>query len=56
MTPAASPPDTSVPGTGGGDLAWTGSSGTVPLVIGTVVVLAAGTGLVVAARRRAKRA
>ncbi|MCW5251470.1 MULTISPECIES: choice-of-anchor A family protein [unclassified Streptomyces] len=46
-TPAAAPD---------GDLASTGSSGTVPLVIGTVVVLAAGTGLVVAARRRSKQA
>ncbi|OKJ32537.1 choice-of-anchor A family protein [Streptomyces sp. CB01580] len=53
-TPA--PSQSTTPATGGGDLASTGSSGTVPLVIGTVVVLAAGTGLVVAARRRSKRA
>ena len=53
--PAASPSTTPNAG-GGGDLASTGSSGTVPLVIGTAVVLAAGTGLVVAARRRSKRA
>ncbi|MFJ7253859.1 choice-of-anchor A family protein [Streptomyces sp. NPDC098085] len=55
-TAAPAPSDSTVPGTVGGDLASTGSSGTVPLVIGTVVVLAAGTGLVVAARRRSKRA
>ncbi|MFI9628925.1 choice-of-anchor A family protein [Streptomyces sp. NPDC052042] len=53
-TPA--PSQSTSPATGGGDLASTGSSGTVPLVIGTAVVLAAGTGLVVAARRRSKRA
>ncbi|MFE4796002.1 choice-of-anchor A family protein [Streptomyces sp. NPDC056708] len=53
-TPA--PSQSSAPGTGGGDLASTGSSGTVPLVIGTAAVLAAGTGLIVAARRRSKRA
>ncbi|WP_335936539.1 choice-of-anchor A family protein [Streptomyces sp. PTD5-9] len=53
-TPA--PSESTTPGAGGGDLASTGSSGTVPLVIGTAVVLAAGTGLVVAARRRSKRA
>ncbi|MGC5342070.1 choice-of-anchor A family protein [Streptomyces sp. DT171] len=53
-TPTAS--ESPAPGAGGGDLASTGSSGTVPLVIGTFVVLAAGTGLVVVARRRTKRA
>ncbi|MFF9507066.1 choice-of-anchor A family protein [Streptomyces sp. NPDC014724] len=53
-TPA--PSQSTAPGAGGGDLASTGSSGTVPLVIGTAVVLAAGTGLVVAARRRSRRA
>lgn len=67
-TPTGEPSEPAAPGTpapsqsttpttgGGGDLASTGSSGTVPLVIGTAVVLAAGTGLVVAARRRSKRA
>ncbi|MFJ2416360.1 choice-of-anchor A family protein [Streptomyces brevispora] len=44
------------PGTGDGDLASTGSSGTLPLIAGTAVVLAAGAGLVVASRRRSKRA
>ncbi len=39
-----------------GDLATTGSSGTLPLIAGTAVVLAAGAGLVVASRRRSKRA
>ncbi|MEU6015359.1 choice-of-anchor A family protein [Streptomyces sp. NPDC047515] len=53
-TPA--PSQSTAPGTGGGDLASTGSSGTVPLVIGTAAVLAAGTGLVVAVRRRSRRA
>ncbi|WP_328866652.1 choice-of-anchor A family protein [Streptomyces sp. NBC_00304] len=38
-----------------GDLASTGSSGTLPLIAGTAVVLAAGAGLVVASRRRSKR-
>ncbi|MCX4790208.1 MULTISPECIES: choice-of-anchor A family protein [unclassified Streptomyces] len=54
--PTSSPSKSATPGTGGGDLASTGSSGTVPLVIGSAAVLAAGAGLVVAARRRAKRA
>jgi choice-of-anchor A domain-containing protein/LPXTG-motif cell wall-anchored protein len=59
-TPAApgtpAPADSTPPGKNDGDLASTGSSGTVPLVIGTVVVLAAGAGLVIAARRRSGRA
>ncbi|MDV9202137.1 LPXTG cell wall anchor domain-containing protein [Streptomyces sp. Wh19] len=37
-------------------MASTGSSGTILLAIGTVVVLAAGAGLTVVARRRSKRA
>ncbi|MFB7556662.1 LAETG motif-containing sortase-dependent surface protein [Streptomyces brevispora] len=37
-------------------MAGTGSSGTLPLIAGTAVVLAAGAGLVVASRRRSKRA
>ncbi|MFD8693037.1 choice-of-anchor A family protein [Streptomyces sp. NPDC059651] len=52
-TPA--PSGSSAPGTSGGgegDLASTGSNGTIPVVIGGAVVLAAGAGLVVAARRR----
>ncbi|MFE4588655.1 choice-of-anchor A family protein [Streptomyces laurentii] len=53
-TPA--PADSTPPGKKDGDLASTGSSGTVPLVIGTIVVLAAGAGLVIAARRRSGRA
>ncbi|MFB6814829.1 choice-of-anchor A family protein [Streptomyces sp. NPDC056347] len=53
-TPA--PSDSSPAGKAEGDLASTGSSGTIPLVIGTVVVLAAGAGLTLAARRRSKRA
>ncbi|MFB7008193.1 MULTISPECIES: choice-of-anchor A family protein [unclassified Streptomyces] len=53
-TPA--PSQSTAPGAGGGDLASTGSSGTVPLVIGTAAVLAVGTGLVVVARRRSRRA
>ncbi|MFF3391427.1 choice-of-anchor A family protein [Streptomyces sp. NPDC002669] len=53
-TPA--PSDSTAPGKKDGDLASTGSSGTIPLVIGTVVVLAAGAGLVLAARRRSRRA
>ncbi|WP_406014446.1 choice-of-anchor A family protein [Streptomyces sp. NBC_00984] len=52
-TPTASQ---STPGGKDGDLASTGSGGTIPLAIGTVVVLSAGAGLTVAARRRAKRA
>ncbi|MEW2174975.1 LPXTG cell wall anchor domain-containing protein [Streptomyces sp. NPDC005406] len=36
----------------GGDLASTGSNGTIPIVIGGAAVLAAGTALVVVARRR----
>jgi choice-of-anchor A domain-containing protein len=61
VTPSGSPsesaPPTPTPSRSTtGDLASTGSSGTVPLVIGTVVVLAAGAGLTVAARRRSKRA
>ncbi|MCX5111249.1 choice-of-anchor A family protein [Streptomyces sp. NBC_00378] len=53
-TPA--PSQSTTPGGKDGDLASTGSSGTIPLVIGTAVVLAAGTGLTVVARRRSKRA
>ncbi|MFI8883687.1 choice-of-anchor A family protein [Streptomyces sp. NPDC053813] len=53
-TPA--PSQSTTPGGKDGDLASTGSSGTIPLVIGTAAVLAAGTGLVVVARRRSKRA
>ncbi|MFB8036282.1 choice-of-anchor A family protein [Streptomyces sp. NPDC056004] len=53
-TPA--PSQSTAPGGKDGDLASTGSSGTIPLVIGTAVVLAAGTGLTVVARRRSKRA
>ncbi|MFD0290528.1 choice-of-anchor A family protein [Streptomyces sp. NPDC127061] len=53
-TPA--PSQSTTPGGKDGDLASTGSSGTIPLAIGTVVVLAAGAGLTVAARRRSKRA
>ncbi|MGY3677111.1 choice-of-anchor A family protein [Streptomyces sp. TE33382] len=52
-TPA--PSSSKTPGNGG-DLASTGSSGTVPMIIGTAAVLAVGTGLVVVARRRSKRA
>ncbi|MER5497314.1 choice-of-anchor A family protein [Streptomyces sp. NPDC002466] len=56
-TPTApTPSDSAAPGKKDGDLASTGSSGTIPLVIGTVVVLAAGAGLVLAARRRSRRA
>ncbi|MFB7915407.1 choice-of-anchor A family protein [Streptomyces sp. NPDC056061] len=57
-TPGAPAPSQSTSGApgSGGDLASTGSSGTIPLVIGTAVVLAAGTGLVVVARRRSKQA
>ncbi|MET9656429.1 choice-of-anchor A family protein [Streptomyces sp. NPDC006510] len=51
----SAPSQSTPPGSKDGDLASTGSSSTVPLVIGTAVVLAAGTGLVVAARRRSKR-
>ncbi|MFF9347128.1 choice-of-anchor A family protein [Streptomyces sp. NPDC014734] len=54
-TPDTPAPSQSTSGAGG-DLASTGSSGTIPLVIGTAVVLAAGTGLVVVARRRSKQA
>ncbi|MES9509017.1 choice-of-anchor A family protein [Streptomyces sp. NPDC000609] len=54
--PATPAPSQSTPGGKDGDLASTGSSGTIPLVIGTAAVLAAGTGLVVVARRRSKRA
>ncbi|MGW9119794.1 choice-of-anchor A family protein, partial [Streptomyces sp. NPDC055663] len=53
-TPA--PSQSTTPGGKDGDLASTGSSGTIPLVIGTAVVLAAGTALTVVARRRSKRA
>ncbi|MFB6878270.1 choice-of-anchor A family protein [Streptomyces sp. NPDC056323] len=53
---APAPSQSATPGGKDGDLASTGSSGTIPLVIGTAVVLAAGTGLTVAARRRSKRA
>nr|WSW68576.1 choice-of-anchor A family protein [Streptomyces sp. NBC_00995] len=54
-TPSSS--DSPAPGTtgdsdGSGDLASTGSSGTIPIVIGGAAVLAAGAGLVVVARRR----
>ncbi|WP_406095743.1 choice-of-anchor A family protein [Streptomyces sp. NBC_01013] len=52
---AAAPSGSSTPGAPGGDsgdLASTGSSGTIPIVIGGALVLAAGAGLVVAARRR----
>ncbi|MFE3942839.1 choice-of-anchor A family protein [Streptomyces sp. NPDC059118] len=56
-TPATpAPSQSTTPGGKDGDLASTGSSGTIPLVIGTAAVLAAGTGLVVVARRRSKRA
>ncbi|WP_406451323.1 choice-of-anchor A family protein [Streptomyces sp. NBC_00876] len=51
----AAPSGSSTPGAAGGDegdLASTGSNGTIPIVIGGAVVLAAGAGLVVAARRR----
>ena len=54
----ATPSGGTAPGTAGGgegDLASTGSSGTIPIVIGGAAVLAAGAGLVVMARRR-KRA
>ncbi|MFF2328838.1 MULTISPECIES: choice-of-anchor A family protein [unclassified Streptomyces] len=55
--PGTTPSQNTATGTGGGgDLASTGSNGTIPLVIGTAAVLAAGTGLVVAARRRSRRA
>ncbi|MFD7622265.1 choice-of-anchor A family protein [Streptomyces sp. NPDC059802] len=55
-TPATpAPSQSTTPGGKDGDLASTGSSGTIPLAIGTAVVLAVGTGLVVVARRRAKR-
>ncbi|MFI8816742.1 MULTISPECIES: choice-of-anchor A family protein [unclassified Streptomyces] len=63
-TPSSGSSEPSVPGTpapsaskspGGGDLASTGSSGTVPLIIGTAAVLAVGTALLMVARRRAKR-
>lgn len=52
-----SPSDSSAPGAtgdggGDGDLASTGSNGTIPIVIGGAAVLAAGAGLVVVARRR----
>lgn len=50
-----SPSGSSAPGTAGGgdgDLASTGSNGTIPIVIGGAAVLAAGAGLVVMARRR----
>ncbi|MGW0938666.1 choice-of-anchor A family protein [Streptomyces sp. NPDC002666] len=51
-----SPSDSPAPGTTGdshgGDLASTGSNGTIPIVIGGAAVLAAGAGLVVVARRR----
>ncbi|MFF2011639.1 choice-of-anchor A family protein [Streptomyces sp. NPDC058195] len=53
-TPA--PSDSAPGGKAEGDLASTGSSGTIPLAVGTVVVLAAGAGLTIAARRRSKRA
>ncbi|WP_405713836.1 MULTISPECIES: choice-of-anchor A family protein [unclassified Streptomyces] len=53
-TPA--PSQSTAPGGKDGDLASTGGRGTIPLVIGTAAVLAAGTGLVVVARRRSKRA
>ncbi|MER5275986.1 choice-of-anchor A family protein [Streptomyces sp. NPDC002809] len=48
----SSTPGTTGDGDGGGDLASTGSSGTIPIVIGGAAVLAAGAGLVVMARRR----
>ncbi|WP_327710470.1 choice-of-anchor A family protein [Streptomyces sp. NBC_00464] len=53
-TSSPAPSGSSTPGAGGGegDLASTGSNGTIPIVIGGAVVLAAGAGLVVAARRR----
>ncbi|MFS0697422.1 choice-of-anchor A family protein [Streptomyces nitrosporeus] len=61
-TPSQSPSESAAPGTPApsdsaapgpeGDLASTGSSGTVPLVVGGAVVLAAGAALVVTARRR----
>ncbi|MFD4862660.1 hypothetical protein [Streptomyces atratus] len=54
--PGTPAPSQSTPGGKDGDLASTGSSGTIPLAIGTAVVLAAGTGPVVVGRRRSKRA
>ncbi|MFJ2091947.1 choice-of-anchor A family protein [Streptomyces sp. NPDC087901] len=52
-TPAPSgSPAPGAAGGGEGDLASTGSSGTIPIVIGGAAVLAAGAGLVVVARRR----
>ncbi|WP_326698147.1 choice-of-anchor A family protein [Streptomyces sp. NBC_01754] len=58
--PSEGPSEPAAPGTpapsdsptAGGDLASTGSSGTIPIVIGGAAVLAAGAGLVVMARRR----
>ncbi|WP_405019659.1 choice-of-anchor A family protein [Kitasatospora sp. NBC_00070] len=51
-TPAPSP---SAPGNGGGGLAFTGASGILPLTVGGVLVLGAGVGIAVAARRRGAR-
>ncbi|MDT0431877.1 choice-of-anchor A family protein [Streptomyces salyersiae] len=62
--PSEGPSESAAPGTpapsdspaAGGDLASTGSSGTIPIVIGGAAVLAAGAGLVVMARRRKSQA
>lgn len=62
--PSEGPSESATPGApapsdspaAGGDLASTGSSGTIPLVIGGAAVLAAGAGLVVMARRRKAQA
>ncbi|MYU36800.1 choice-of-anchor A family protein [Streptomyces sp. SID8358] len=62
--PSEGPSESAAPGTPapsdspapGGDLASTGSSGTIPIVIGGAAVLAAGAGLVVMARRRKSQA
>ncbi|MGF1340788.1 choice-of-anchor A family protein [Streptomyces flavovirens] len=62
--PSEGPSESAAPGTPapsdspapGGDLASTGSSGTIPIVIGGAAILAAGAGLVVMARRRMSQA
>ncbi|MEZ7002153.1 choice-of-anchor A family protein [Streptomyces sp. AD55] len=53
--PGTPAPDGSATPVAEGDLASTGSSGMVPLAVGAAAVLAGGTGLVLAARRRANR-
>ncbi|MBQ0825851.1 choice-of-anchor A family protein [Streptomyces tagetis] len=53
--PDSPAPEASSTPVAGGDLASTGSDGMVPLAIGAAAVLAGGTGLVLAARRRANR-